>query len=345
MKKNCRLWWVVFLLLPLAYFFRCSTLQDSIGEEDEIIVFADSLDWLQYKDALNSVFGKEFRTPVLEREFILKWAPYRYFDLYKKEKNIFFLGRLDSQEPVSKNVRELLNPEIIEGVRSGQYFYIPKHNVWALNQYVLFLVSNSTDDMIQKTHDLGDLMYRDFRKFYYTRLSKRMFERMEQTKLEKYIESHFPFRMRVQHDYFIATESLEDGFVWIRRMHPDRSIFVHWLSKPEGFQLTSRWVIDERNRLTQKYYSGDLVVEDETRAFSTKFKDWRAIRLEGTWRNDQVMVGGPFRSYTFTDSATNRIYMIDYYVQAVGQRKKPFLDQLYVIAHSFRPMKSPRGEK
>jgi hypothetical protein len=86
-----------------------------------------------------------------------------------------------------------------------------------------------------------------------------------------------------------------------------------------------------------------VIVEEETRAFAVKFKKWQAVNLRGTWRNDSLVIGGPFRNYTFVDNETDRIYMIDYYVQAIGRRKKPFLDQLYVIVHTFDVLNNSTG--
>ncbi len=332
----------VFLLFG---YWGCSTKPMAVGEYDEIRVFADSLDWLDYRDALNDVFGKYIKTPVLERDFLLIWTPYDQFEHYKHFKNIFFLARLDSDEPVSQNVKALLNQDIIDGIQTGKYFYIPKPDAWASQQYVLFLVGTSKEDLIQKIHDYGNVLYQDFRKSYFVRLKEGMFKRMEQKKLETYLEQHFPFTMRIQHDYFIADENLEQDYVWIRRLHPDRSILVHWQTVPDSFQLTARWIIDKRNQLSRKVFEGDVVVEEETRAYSITFKQWPAVRVEGTWRNDKYMIGGPFRTIAFVVPDYHRLYMLDFYVQAIGRRKKPFLDQLDVIVHTFHPLQEPVSQE
>ncbi len=342
MKKKYYMLYLLIFLFTLATFWNCSTKGKSFGEDDEVYVFADSADWVQYRGPLNSIFGQYIQTPIMEREFILIWKPFDKFRQYQNFKNIFILGRLNSQDPVSLNVRNLLNPEIIEGVKKGQYFYIPKNNVWAENQYVLIFVANSVNDMVQKIYDLGDLSYNDFTRYFYKRLRQEMFKRMEQKDLEKYIADHFPFTMRIQHDYFIANENLENNYVWIRRFDPDRSILIHWQPYAGEFQLTSRWVIDERNRLAKEVFSGDVVVEEETKAYVTQFKRWNSIKLEGTWKNDSLMVGGPFRNFTFVDSTTQRLYMLDYYVQAIGKRKVPFLQQLKVIVYTFEVLQEPR---
>jgi hypothetical protein len=328
---------IIFLVL-----WNCSAKGVSYGEDDVIHVFVDSTDWPYYKDVINNIFGEYVKTPIMERRYLFKWVSFDKFKEYKRFKNIFIIGRLNSQEPVSDNVKDLLNPEIIDGVKSGKFFYIPKKDLWSTNQYVLFLVAENRDAMIQKIIDLGDLAYQDFRKYYFKRLKDQMYKRMEQKDLQKYIENNFPFSMRIQHDYFIADENIKEKYVWIRRFDPDRSMLVHWVPLPHDFQLNSRWVIDERNRLAKKIYSGDVVVEDETKAYSIHFKNWRAVKLEGTWRNDSLIVGGPFGNVTFVDKGTQRIYMIDYYVQAVGRRKVPFLDQLNVILYTFDVLDKPR---
>ncbi len=327
---------ITSLMFMFLILWNCSSTGKAYGEDDLVHVFADSVDWPYYEEVLYSVFGTFIRTPIPEREFLFKWISFEKFDQYKRYKNIFIFGRLDSKDPVSDNVRNILNPDVIEGVKRGTYFYIPKEDVWAGNQYVMFLVAESRDAMIQKIVDLGDLPYQDFKKYYYQRLKEQMFQHMEQKELEEYIEDNFPFFIRVQHDFFIADENLQENYVWIRRLDPDRSILVHWLSISNDFQMTTRWVIDERNRIAKKIYSGDIIVEEETRALSTQFKGRNAIKLEGTWRNDSLIVGGPFRNITFIDKETTRLYMLDYYVQAVGRRKVPFLDQLNVIIHTFQ---------
>ncbi|NOX36511.1 MAG: DUF4837 family protein [Calditrichaeota bacterium] len=336
---------VLLVLVALVFFQQCGVKPDSQGEFDEIYVFADSLDWLEYEDAIRDIFAKEYRTPVLEPEYLVKWRPFERFDTYKKFRNIFFLARLNSEEPVSANVKALLSEEIIQGVMKGDYFYIPKKDVWALEQYVLFLVAPTKEDMIQRIYDFGDVIYQDFERSYYQRLKRFVYARYENKELEEYIRTHFPFTIRVQHDYFLADESLEEGYVWLRRLNPDRSLFVHWVPYTEDMQITPRWIIDERNRLAAKIYEGDVVVEEETFGRRITFKGFPAYRLEGTWKNPKYIIGGPFRNITFVDKENRIVFMIDFYVQAIGQRKKVFLDQLEVMAYTFQENLGKKEDK
>lgn len=314
----------------------CGYKPRSAGNLDEIIVFADSTDWLDYRAPLDSVLGREYPTPVVEQEYVLSWQPLEELENFRRSRNIIFLARTDSEEPVSALVQRSLNQEIIDNVNSGNYFYIPRHDPWASDQYVLFLLAPNKDEMIKRIYRYGDAIYDDFEKSYYKRFREELFKRYEQKDLEEYLLNHFPFKMRIPSDYFIADESVEYGYVWIRRLNPDRSITVHWMPFSDTMVVDEEWVIQTRNKLAQRIYEGDLIVEDETDSRFVQFLKWEALRLEGTWMNPNYMIGGPFRNITFVDEESQLIFMIDFYVQAVGERKKMFLDQLDIMAHTFQ---------
>lgn len=324
------------MLAGVILFGGCSMNPESRGNLDEIIVFADSSDWKDYKQPLASVFGKEYPTPVMEAEYILSWQPARDIEKFKHARNIFFLSRLNSNAPVSTIVRNSLSQDVIDNVDSGKYFYIPKHDPWASNQYVLFLLAPDKNDLIDRIQKYGDIIYDDFEKSYYKRYKEEIFKRYENKDLEEYLLNHFPFRVRVPSDYFIASESLEENYVWIRRIEPDRSLMVHWVPLSDSIQVNYRWVIQERNRIAELIFESDIIVEEETTMKAVKFNRWQALRLEGTWKNPIHFVGGPFRNITFSDNESGLIFMIDFYVQAIGERKKMFLDQLDIMAHTFQ---------
>lgn len=304
---------------------------------DQIIVFADSLDWQEYREGVYQYFSREYLTPVAEREYQVMWRPIDQFEQYKTYRNIMILARLDSEEKTSALVKQMLTPQAIDSIRSGRFYY-PRSDVWARDQYVVYLVSPSRNDMIRQIYDLGELVYDDFEKFYYARLKEDMFRNYENKKLEDYLLRHFPFTLRVQHDYVLADESSSEQYVWLRRLtdNRDRSLLVHWIPFSDSIKISRDWVIRERNRLAAGVYEGDVVVENETTAQEVRFYHRIALRLEGTWMNPGKLVGGPFRNITFIDRKSNLIFMIDFYVQAIGERKKLFLDQLDVMAHTFR---------
>ena len=313
----------------------CSLNPESIGNFDEIIVFADSVDWRDFKVPLGNVFGKKYLTPVMEAEYVLSWHPAKDIEKFKHARNIFFLSRMNSDATVSTIVKNSLSQDIINDVNSGKFFYIPKHDPWASDQYVLFLLAPDKKELIDRMQKYGQIVYEDFEKSYYKRYEEEIFKRYENKELEEYLVDHFPFKVRIPSDYFIANESLEHKYVWIRRLEPDRSLMVHWMPM-DSIDFNYRWAVQERNRIAEMIFESDVIVEEETQFKTVKFDRWEALRLEGTWKNPIHFVGGPFRNITFVDNESGLIFMIDCYVQAIGQRKKMFLDQLDIMAHTFQ---------
>jgi len=323
-----------FLLFYLALHSACSLTPEGKGDFDEIIVFSDSLDWFEYKKSLESIFSREYKTPVLEREYILTWRTSKYFEDFKEYRNVIFLGRLDSDDRVSEAVKNTLSGEILQDIENDKYFYIPKHDAWANNQMVLFLVAKDKKDMLNKLEKYGNSLLKDFEKSYYRRYQDHIFRRDGNKELKEYIENHFPFTMKVQSDFFLADESLENGYIYLRRINPDRSMIIHWLPHSDTIEINYNWLVKERNRIGELALQGDLIVEDETLYKEGTFQGRKAFILEGTWKNPTYIIGGPFRNKTFIDEASSLIIMIDYYVHAVGRRKKLFLDQLEVMART-----------
>ena len=329
--KSSLIWMII-----LVFVFGCASKNESIGNLDEIIVFADSTDWPDYQEPLNSVFGKVYKTPRLEREYVLSWQSPKLLGGYKKSKNIFFLGWMDSNQPVSTLVRNSLSKDIIDNVNSSKYFYIPKNDAWAFDQYVLFLLAPNKNELINRIQKYGDTIYEDFEKSYYRRYKEEIYKNYENKKLEEYLLNHFPFKIRIPSDFFIANESLENNFVWIRRIDPDRSLLVHWVSFNDSMDYNYDWIVKERNKIAKITYEGDVVVEEETEVKTVQFLQWQALRLEGTWKNEKYLVGGPFRDITFYDEESNLMFMVDFYVRAIGERKKMYLDMLDIMAHTFQ---------
>lgn len=323
----------------------CDHKPESKGNLDEIIVFADSLEWVDYKDALGSHFSKIYRMPTMEREYVMTRKPIEKLHLFQNRRNVLFLGTLNGQGEVSQQIRGILSENVVEGINNGDYFYIPREDEWASDQYVVYLVAPNKDAMLTRIYDLGELVYDNFKASYYKRLKKDMYSWGEQKEVERFLFDNYPFTLRIQHDYHLVDQSIEENYVWLRRFSPDRSMFIHWIPYEDSVKISFDWIVAERNRLAEKIYEGDIVVENETGMEQVQFNNSPALRLEGTWKNPKHFIGGPFRNTTFIDKENKLIYMVDFYVQAVGKRKKPFLDQLDVMAHTFRTRKLDENGK
>ena len=65
------------------------------------------------------------------------------------------------------------------------------------------------------------------------------------------------------------------------------------------------------------------------------FLDRPAVITTGLWVDDDIFIGGPFKNYTFYDSASRRIYMIDFAAFDPGKMKIHHMREMDAVAHTF----------
>jgi hypothetical protein len=144
--------------------------------------------------------------------------------------------------------------------------------------------------------------------------------------------------LRIQHDYLIEFKRPQSRFLMLRRSLPgtERWLFVHWIEDGDPSMINQDWVVNTRNKLTEKFYEKDKVEEEYIEYGNTMFAGRPAYLVSGLWSNDEKVTGGPFRNYTFYDSGTRRIYMVDIAVWHPSGEKVPFLRQLDIMANTFK---------
>ena len=191
--------------------------------------------------------------------------------------------------------------------------------------------------------ELKGALFKQFNAKYFARLKKEMYELEEQKDQEEYLENNFGYGVRVQHDYFVAHQNPDENYVWLRRMDPDRWLSI-WRVDGDESIITQDSLIILRNRMTTKYYSGDVVVANETNLEIVSFQDKPTYKMTGTWRDDSLVVGGPFRTYIVENKEENAYYLVDIAVMAPTKNKKPYLDQLEVIASTFNFSKKDNNQ-
>jgi hypothetical protein len=223
-------------------------------------------------------------------------------------------------------------------VENGEYYYFPINNEWAKGQLMVVLVAKDIPSLRERLETSGSEIYEVFNIDLNNHLLKAMYQRREQKKVAERLMEHYGWSIRVQHDYVIDEDKPEDGFVFFRRIQPERWIFVHWLEDvqdADNLYMNKKWVIAERNRIGATYYGGDRVDHKYLFSFRSEFLQRPAQITTGIWKNDAKTAAGPFRNYTFFDPISNRLYMIDIAVFAPGKEKMPYLRRLDLIARTF----------
>jgi hypothetical protein len=323
-----------------------SGLKPARGEEEEIIVIADSSEYEAFRHSLEQVFEKTINTPQPEKLFALRRVPFGDLYKYQSRKNIILIAPVNSGSSVSKYIGTLLDPGAKKKIENGEAAFIIKYDFWAANQIVILMSSRTVEDVEYAVLNHGDKFLYALQKLSDKRLKQYVYNsRYENRPLEAKFINKYGWYLFSQVDYVLAMEKPEDNFIWLRRS-PDTSmerwLFIHWIDNATPEYLNKDSIITLRNRMTQKYYrtSDDLyyveIADSNFKPTEVNFEGRYALYTMGLWRMTDLYMGGPFINYTFYDEKTKRLYMLDGSVYAPRYYKRKIIHQVDVILQSFR---------
>jgi hypothetical protein len=319
------------------------------GTEGTITVVADTRTWEgPVGQALRDELGKYIGTlPVAEPAFTLEQFDLTTNELFErviqKRKYVVFLASLDENTNVGRYIQTGLDSTAMSSIRAGTSGIMQRPNAWYRKQMVVYAVGPTAESLIADIHDQGENLRYVFNTATRQRLSERMFKRMRQEDIEQQIFDRHGFAVNVQHDYFIAQDTL--NFIRLRRVLSDtwREFFVYYVEDADPNDLTPEWVIATRDSLSAKFirgtFEGSFVEIDQRRPITSEnidFLDRFGFETRALWHMTEDAMGGPVLNYSFYDEQQRRIYMIDGMVFAPQFNKREFLRQIEAIAFTFR---------
>jgi len=327
---------ILFFVLVLS----CNMMKrDSLGSQDKIIIIADSTQWIDIQDDVNGVMEKIVYTPQPESVFELLHKKPEDLKNLLRFPNLLFVGSLDQENAMSDLLKKMLSEDALARVQADSAFLFNKIDPWARHQLLALVVAKDAETLKKNLHEYGDRIFNLFDENISANVFHSLFVQFEQEDITKKFMKEYGWSIRVQHDYFVAVDSSEISYVWLRRFNPQRWISVYWEPVDDPSILSKEWMLEKRQDIIEQVYDGDYVYEDDTIKVTEKvvdFNDRYAIRLDGVWQNEKYVMGGPFRSYAFYEESDGRLYLIDLAVYAPGERKSQYLRQLDGIASTFK---------
>jgi len=333
-----------FLLFSIFMFFRCSPKPHSFWQEGAIAVIADDEDWEGIQGALRWTFEKVVRTPQEEYQFKLLHTPDSLIDYYSRAQFLIIASTLQSEGPIGDMIQGMTDdPSLRQRIEQGENFVFIRKDEWARDQMIMILVSKDIPALRDKIQDHSIMLYDLMRKEMKRTLTKEVLEGRENKDLEAYLMDNYNWILRMQKDYFLAETFPAENFLWMRRVMPDRWIFVRWVEGGDTSLLNQDWVVKERNRIGQTYYHDftECVAGKYLFSYKSTFLGRPALITTGLWERENEAAGGPFKNYTFYDNTTERVYMVDIALFAPGKEKLPYLRRMEVIAETFRTRFDP----
>ena len=352
MKKQLLILSIILLVLTFA---GCSSKREAVGNDDQIIVVADSSNYSQLEGTLLMVLSKTIYTPQAENLFTLRRINVEDLPKFNKWKNILIISPLNTKTPTTKYIKSILDSTVLNLVKSGKEFSFIKKNLWALHQMVLIATAPTVEelkaDLLKENKNI--LYY--FKKASDERLMARMFRpKFENRAIADSLLKEHDWTIFVQADFKVAIDSAKANFVWLRRaMNSDmeRWVFVKWWDNASPSMLSKDSVDVLRNRITKEFYttaddSAHVEIADN---FMIKkevnFNGRYAIMTQGLWRMSDKSMGGPFVNYLFYDKAQRRVYMLDASIYAPKYYKKKIIQQVDVMLHTFKTRDEIKAEK
>ncbi len=327
--KNYKL--KILVLSLLSILLSSCFLRESIGRDETVIVLAGQELFDKFKPQLDSLLGDVIYTPRAEKRFVLKRVSATDFVNKKEFRNILMLGDIDGKNKESSLINKFLSEEVKEGVRRGEYFFIVQDNLWARHQTVFFLLESKNNHLESHLKNYGEYIVDRIVDKKYDIIKEDLFDRFNNADDREAVNKKYGFDIYVPHDFSIINEGTKPDFVRFRRRFPDRWLTIIWSRYQPDLTFKENF-IELRNRAGRQF--GDSVRVNpaifSVKSDTTFTQD--GFLVEGIW--DYELGGGPFFAYAFVRGGM--LYLIDGSVYAPDRRKYPYLDQLKVMAKTFK---------
>lgn len=303
-----------------------------------IVVLADSTDWNVLEESLKHTFERVVRTPQPEKTFSLENMSHSDFFRTPAFRYVLIAATLESR---GKNREIIFNdlipdPMIRRGIENGNDYLFVVRDRWGLDQIVVILVSKDYQTLIDKIETNRDSIYAIYDNDFKDCMKSELYTNRQEKSQAKQLMKSYGWTLEKQAELVISEEDSAGGFVSFSSWTPDRWMFVHWVEKGDTSFLNPDWIVQERNRIGRIHYGCEVVGERYFFPHRTTFLGRPALITSGLWGDDEPVIGGPFKNYTFFDPRSRRVYMIDAAVYASDKKKLPLLEHLEVIAHTFK---------
>lgn len=337
-------------------------LPPSSGRTGDIFLIMDSTQWKgPLGDVLDSLFNAEMvGLPRKESIFHIRWIDPRKLNfVLKQRRNLIFAVSLDQRTTGATLIKRTFTPESLEKIKSDpNLFSQNSQNLFAKNQEVLFLFSNTEEELIKKIRANGSRLIEYFNLRERERQTYALFKAGELKGIPQALRKDFNCEMRVPFGYQLVMN--EPDFLWVRQINPqdDKDIFIarkKYIS-PDQFKKDS--LIAFRDKICRKNIFEDperldtyLLTETSipfkpvlTREinFNKKF----AVEMRGLWRTNNLTMGGPFLAFAFVDEPQGYFYYIEGFTFSPGKDQREIMRELETILYTFKVSNelSPEGK-
>lgn len=301
--------------------------ENSIGQISEVLVVCSNENW---KGAIGLAVKERFYEIkpwfVMEEPlFDITQIPHEnYGGIYGKYRNVLML-----------KIDESLKEAKIE----------MKRNVNANIQSIIVILSPDANQLIETFKKYSNTIEDEFLKNEIDKINLN-FSINNEKEVSKLVEEKYAYKMQFPKGFAIGIDTA--NFLWLRSKTKDVEmgvmIYTYQFADTSVFNVET--IKNVRNTLTKKYIPGPIdgsymKISDVFPMHSERvnFKGNYSTLLRSWWDVEGYKLGGAFLSYTFVDTVSQRVTMLDGYVQAPNEPKRDWLLQVEAILKTFEPVK------
>ncbi len=328
MKKLGAVLAVAFALLVMQ---SCSgPVVTAVGESDDLIVIHDG-------GATNRAASRLMEIMQASDAWLLDEPAYKATlttlsaagDL-KNRRQLFVVGTWNGGQ-VEKTVRRRF-PALEPGEPPRLHL---DRDVWAKGQIVAVVMADDESQLLSFLEERGAEILTAFENGSVESYAELRREEAQSAGVEEALGGRFGWSLAPPTGYDLFTSNASDGFVFIRRTRPDRTMFVYW-QEGGAHHVAEQFALSKREELARMYYDGDEIEWQRPFEIETvEFAGGEAVRISGWWANRTLVGGGPFRTYCFHVPSQGRVYLVDASLFAPGLDKVPLMRNLDATAHTF----------
>ncbi|MDP8268846.1 MAG: DUF4837 family protein [Candidatus Tenebribacter davisii] len=307
----------------------------SWGHKQTVYVFADDNVWKYASGHLKQTLERDQFTTENEKVFVVKRVPIGNLENFYKFNNLIFFCNLESNDDVSSYIKEIMGEKVKAEVKKNKVAMYAKDNVWANDQFVLFILGDNEHDLltfnILQLNNTFDL----FKEKLFDRIRGQLY------KTPVYSDNRFeafPWELKLPKKYVLYKNDTANNFIsFIARLRnkPDRYIAVYFqeISKED---FNRDWLRDSRRRLIWKYYDEDEFFDRDVKLGKYSLAEHKGWFLSGRWQNKKFAVGGAFQSFAFYDEVNGKAYLVDNSVYYPSGEKLEALYELEIISNTLK---------
>jgi len=321
---------------------------EAYGSVDDILLVTDSYLW---EGTVGDTFRHFFEalypvTPQPEPIFSVRHIDSKDFNkVLKTHRSIILLADLsDTANATTRLVRQALGDENLRRTETDTLYRTAIHrDRWAAGQTVVYWFAPDRAGLLKTLASHHPSIVRELNKADSKKLLAEVYYAGECPDCQTKLKERFGLSLRIPKDYKVA--QADSNIVWLRFETDKASSNVFVSAFPDSMQLRPESFCAARNRITKDYFSTTIdssymQIDDRYLPVyyqSQSFNGSKALHARGLWGMVGDFMGGGFISYLIHDAENRRVLLIDGFVHAPGERKRPYLRRLDAILSSYGP--------